>query len=100
MDTTYERNAEVIKRSVEQLWFGFSDVKIVLGTVTLGGTTLVARLTAGEIPGATTRTMKASEGGKGYDIVFFSSLRAGGLITPVVAAAFDSIICAGANAAM
>jgi metallo-beta-lactamase class B len=141
MDTTYERNAEVIKRSVERLGFRFSDVKIVLGnhahgdhqegdalvkqltgaqvmamaediptlramkpggkehpidqvlhdgdTVTLGGTTLVARLTAGHTPGATTWTMKASEGGKSYDVVFFSSLRAGGVITPVVAASFD-----------
>jgi metallo-beta-lactamase class B len=141
IDTTYERNAEVIRKSVEQLGFRFSDVKIVLGnhahgdhqegdalikqmtgaqvmvmaedvpslramrpggkehpidkvlhdgdTVTLGGATLVAHLTAGHTPGATTWTMKVSEGGKSYDVVFFSSLRAGGMITPAVAAAFD-----------
>lgn len=75
LDTTYERNAEVIHKSVD--------------TVTLGGTTLVARLTAGHTAGATTWTLKASEGGKSYDVVFFRSLRVGGVITPVVAAAFD-----------
>jgi metallo-beta-lactamase class B len=141
IDTTYERNAEVIRKSVEQLGFRFSDVKIVLGnhahgdhqegdalikqitgaqvmamaedvpalramrpggkehpidkvlhdgdTVTLGGATLVAHLTAGHTPGATTWTMKVSESGTSYDVVFFSSLRAGGMITPAVAAAFE-----------
>jgi metallo-beta-lactamase class B len=141
IDTTYERNAGVIRKSMEQLGFKLSDVKIVLGnhahgdhqegdalikqmtgaqvmamaedvpvlramrpggkehpidqvlhdgdTVTLGGSTLVAHLTAGHTPGATTWTMKAIEGGKSYDVVFFSSLRAGGTITPAVAAAFD-----------
>jgi len=57
--------------------------------VTLGGVTLVAHLTAGHTPGATTWTMKASEGGRGYDVVIFTSLRAGGTITPSMAAAFD-----------
>jgi metallo-beta-lactamase class B len=141
IDTTYERNAEVIRKSVEQLGFRFSDVKIVLGnhahgdhqegdalikqmtgaqvmamaedvpslramrpggkehpidrvlrdgdTVTLGDATLVAHLTAGHTPGATTWTMKVSEDGKSYDVVFFSSLRAGGAIPPAVAAMFD-----------
>ena len=141
LDTTYERNAGVIRKSVEQLGFRLSDVKIVLGNhahgdhqegdalikqmtgaqvmamaedvpalramkpggkehpidkvlhdgdaVTLGGATLVAHLTAGHTPGATTWTMKVVEGGKSYDVVFFSSLRAGGMITPAVAAAFD-----------
>ena len=141
IDTTYERNVDVIRKSIEQLGFKIADVKIVLGnhahgdhqegdalvkqmtgaqvmamaddvpalramtpggkehpidkvlhdgeTVSLGGVTLVAHLTAGHTPGATTWTMKASEGGRSYDVVFFTSLRAGGTITPAVAAAFD-----------
>jgi len=141
IDTTYERNVDVIRKSIEQLGFKISDVRIVLGnhahgdhqegdalvkqmtgaqvmamaedvpalramtpggkehpidkvlhdgdTVTLGGLTLVAHLTGGHTPGATTWTMKASEGGRGYDVVIFTSLRAGGTITPAIAAAFD-----------
>jgi metallo-beta-lactamase class B len=141
IDTTYERNVPVIRKSVEQLGFKFSDIKIVLGnhahgdhqegdaavklltgaqvmamaedvaalramkpggkdhpidrvlhdgeTVTLGGTTLVAHLTAGHTRGATTWTAKAQEGGKTYDVVFFCSLRAGGAITPAIAAELD-----------
>ena len=57
-------------------------------TVTLGGVTLVAHLTAGHTRGATTFTMKAQDGGKPYDVVLFSSLRAGGTITPAIAAEF------------
>src|SRR5215210_2910610 len=38
--------------------------------VTLGGTTLVAHLTAGHTRGATTWTMTAQETGKTYDVVF------------------------------
>ena len=57
--------------------------------IALGGTTLVARLTAGHTRGATTFTMKATEAGKTYDVVFFSSLRAGGTITPAIKAEFD-----------
>ena len=54
-------------------------------SVQLGGTTLVAHLTAGHTRGATTWTMKAAEGGKTYDVVFYSSLRAGGTLTaPVI----------------
>ena len=141
IDSTYERNAPVLKKSVEQLGFKFSDIKILLGnhahgdhqegdavikqmtgaqvmamaedapallamkpggkehpidrmlhdgdTVTLGGTTLVAHLTAGHTRGATAWTTKAQEGGKTYDVVFFSSLRAGGAITPAIAAELD-----------
>jgi metallo-beta-lactamase class B len=141
IDTTYERNINVIRKSVEQLGFKFEDVKIVLGNhahadhqegdalvkqitgarvmamaedvpalramepggkehpideilhdgdkVTLGGTTLVARLTPGHTPGATTWTTQASDDGKNYDVVFFTSLRAGAVVTPEVAAAFD-----------
>ncbi len=141
VDTTYERNAPVIQKSIEALGFKISDIKIILGnhahgdhqegdaifkqmtgaqvmamaedvpalmamtpggkahpidkvlhdgdTVTLGGVTLVAHLTAGHTRGATTFTMKAQDGGKTYDVVLFSSLRAGGAITPAIAAEFD-----------
>jgi len=58
-------------------------------TVSLGGVTLVAHLTAGHTRGATTWTMKASEGGRTYDVVFFSSLRAGADVTPAIAAEFE-----------
>ena len=141
IDSTYERNAPVIQKSVEQLGFKFGDIKILLGnhahgdhqegdavikqmtgaqvmamaedvpalqammpggkahpidrvlhdgdTVSLGGTTLVAHLTAGHTRGGTTWTTKATEGGKTYDVVFFCSLRAGGAITPAIAAELD-----------
>jgi metallo-beta-lactamase class B len=141
IDTTYERNVGVIRKSVEQLGFRFQEVKIVLGnhahgdhqegdalvkqitgaqviamaedvpalramkpggkehpidkilhdgdTVALGGATLVAHLTAGHTLGATTWTMKASEGGMSYDVVFFTSLRAGATVSPDAAAMFD-----------
>jgi metallo-beta-lactamase class B len=58
-------------------------------TVTLGGTTLVAHLTAGHTRGATTWTTKAEEAGKIYDVVVLSSLRAGGVVTPAIAAELD-----------
>jgi metallo-beta-lactamase class B len=58
-------------------------------TVTLGGTTLVAHLTAGHTRGGTTWTMKTQEGGKAVDVVFFCSLRAGGAITPAIATELD-----------
>jgi metallo-beta-lactamase class B len=58
-------------------------------TVTLGGVTLVAHLTAGHTRGATTWTTRVSDGGRTYDVVFFSSLRAGGDVTPAIAAEFD-----------
>src|SRR5215831_12421163 len=141
IDTTYERNVPTIQKSIEQLGFKVSDVKIVLGnhahgdhqegdaafkqltgaqvmamaedipaleamkpggkphpidrvlhdgdTVTLGGVTLVAHLTAGHTRGATTWTTKVADGGRTYDVVFFSSLRAGADLTPAVAAEFD-----------
>jgi metallo-beta-lactamase class B len=141
IDTTYERNVPVIRKSVEQIGFKFSDVKIVLGnhahgdhqegdavvkqmtgaqvmamaedvpalrtmkpggkehpidkvlhdgdTVVLGGVTLAAHLTAGHTMGATTWTMKTNEGGKSYDVVFFTSLRSGATVSPAVAAMFD-----------
>jgi metallo-beta-lactamase class B len=141
IDTTYERNVPTIQKSVEQLGFKFSDIKIVLGnhahgdhmegdtlvkqltgaqlmamaedvpalqamkpggkehqvdkvlhdgeSVTLGGTTLVAHLTAGHTRGGTTWTTKVQENGKTYDVVFFCSLRAGGAVTPEIAAELD-----------
>ena len=141
VDTTYERNAPVIRKSVEQLGFKFSDVRIILGnhahgdhqegdafvkqmtgaqvmamaedipalaaimpggkthpidrilhdgdTIALGGTTLVAHLTAGHTRGATTFTMKAVDAGRTYDVVLFSSLRSPAPVTPSIAAEFD-----------
>src|SRR5437879_9932673 len=113
INSTYERNVPTIEKSVQQLGFKFSDIKILLGThahgdhqegdaalkqltgaqvmamtedvpalrdmkpggkehpidkmlrdgesVTLGGTTLVAHLTAGYTRSCTTRTTKAKE---------------------------------------
>lgn len=53
-------------------------------SVTLGGTTLVAHLTAGHTPGCTTWTTTVQEGGRRYDVVFFCSLRSPGTLTPAV----------------
>jgi metallo-beta-lactamase class B len=141
MNSTYERNVPVIQRSVGDLGFKFSDVKILLGnhahgdhqegdaavkqltgaqvvamaedvdalkaikpggkehpidriihdgdSVTLGGTTLVAHLTAGHTPGCTTWTTKVRDGGKDYDVVFHCSYRAGNTISPEVARQFE-----------
>ena len=57
--------------------------------MTLGGLTLTAPLTAGHTRGATTWTMKATEDGKTYDVVFFSSLRAPAGVTPPIAEEFN-----------
>ena len=141
MNSTYERNVPVIQKSVGDLGFKFSDVKILLGnhahgdhqegdaavkqltgaqvvamaedvdalkaikpggkehpidriihdgdSVTLGGTTLVAHLTAGHTPGCTTWTTKVRDGGKDYDVVFHCSYRAGNTISPEVARQFE-----------
>src|SRR5438874_3137316 len=43
--------------------------------VTLGGTTLVAHLTAGHTPGCTTWTTTAQEAGRTYNVMFGCSLR-------------------------
>jgi len=140
INSTYERNVRTIAKSVEQLGFTFSDVRILLGThahgdhqegdalvkeltgaqvmamredvpaleairpngkthpvdrmlrdgeeVTLVGTTLVARLTAGHTRGCTTWTMKAEEGGKTFNVVFACSYRAPGNVTPDIEAEF------------
>ena len=52
--------------------------------VSLGGTTLTARLTAGHTRGATAWTTTVLEGGKPYNVVIFASLRAPGTISPEV----------------
>jgi metallo-beta-lactamase class B len=58
-------------------------------TVTLGGTTLTAHLTAGHTHGCTTWTMKAEEGGKMYDVVIGCSLRPPATLTPEIIAEFN-----------
>jgi metallo-beta-lactamase class B len=141
LDTTYERNVPAIEKSIADLGFKLSDVKIVLGNhahrdhqegdamvkektgaqvmamaedvpalqamkpggkehpidrvlhdgdnVTLGGTTLVAHLTAGHTRGCTTWTTRAQENGKSYNVMFGCSLRPVGALTPQIAAELD-----------
>jgi metallo-beta-lactamase class B len=141
IDSTYERNVATIAKSVADLGFKFSDVKILLGNhahgdhqegdalvkqmtgaqvmamaedvpllqamkpggkehpidrilrdgeqVTLGGTTLVAHLTAGHTPGCTTWTTTAQEGGKTYNVMFGCSLRPPAALTPALVDAFN-----------
>src|SRR5206468_7951383 len=141
IDSTYERNVPTIRKSVEQLGFKFSDIKILLGShahgdhqegdalvkqltgaqvmamaedvpalqaikpggkehpvdkmlhdggsVTLGGTTLVAHLTPGHTRGCTTWTMKTQEGGKTYNVVINCSLRAPNTLTPPIVDEFN-----------
>jgi metallo-beta-lactamase class B len=57
--------------------------------VTLGGTTLVAHLTAGHTRGCTTWTTTAQESGKTYNVMFLCSLRSPAVISPEVGAEFD-----------
>src|SRR6516164_11387141 len=141
IDSTYERNVPTIEKSVTDLGFKFSDVKILLGNhahgdhqegdalvkqktgaqvmamaedvpalqalkpggkehpvdkvlhdgdkVTLGGTTLVAHLTAGHTRGCTTWTTTAQEGGKTYNVMFGCSLRPPAVVTPPLADEFN-----------
>jgi metallo-beta-lactamase class B len=141
INSTYERNVPTIEKSVNQLGFKFTDIKILMGThahndhqegdalfkemtraqvmamaedvpalqamkpggkshpidktlhdgetVTLGGTTLTAHLTAGHTHGCTTWTMKAEEGGKMYNVVIGCSLRPPAVLTPEVIAEFN-----------
>jgi metallo-beta-lactamase class B len=141
MDSTYERNVPVIQKSVADIGFKFSDIKILLGnhahgdhqegdamvkeltgaqviamaedvdtlkaikpggkehpidkiihdgdSVTLGGTKLVAHLTAGHTPGCTTWTTVVRDGGKDYNVVFHCSLRAQGNLTPALVDQFN-----------
>ena len=136
INSTYERNVRTIEKSVTDLGFKFSDVKILLGShahgdhqegdamvkqltgaqvmvmaedvpalqamkpggkehpidkslrdgeaVTLGGTTLVAHLTAGHTRGCTTWTTTAQEGGRTYNVVFSCSLRSPATLTPAI----------------
>ena len=58
-------------------------------TVTLGGVTLTAHLTAGHTRGCTTWTMKAPEGEKMYNVVIGCSLRPPAILTPDVVAEFN-----------
>ena len=141
INSTYERNVPVIQKSVADLGFRFSDIKILLGThahgdhqegdaavkqasggaqvvvmeedvpalrdikpggkdhpidrvikhgdtVTLGGVTLTAHLTAGHTRGCTTWTMPVQDGGRTYNVVFACSLRSPGTISPAVQAEF------------
>ena len=141
VDSTYERNVPTIAKSVAQLGFKFSDIKILLGnhahadhqegdalvkqmtgaqvvvmsedvpalqamtpenkehpidriisdgdSVTLGGTKLIAHLTAGHTRGCTTWTTTAQEGGKTYNVLIGCSLRSPGVITPATQAEFE-----------
>jgi metallo-beta-lactamase class B len=141
INSTYERNVRTIEKSITQLGFKFSDVKILLGThahgdhqegdalvkeltsaqvmamredvpaleaikpggtshpidrmlrdgeeVTLGGTTLVAHLTAGHTRGCTTWTMKTQEGGKDLNVVFACSYRSPATVTPDIESEFN-----------
>jgi metallo-beta-lactamase class B len=57
--------------------------------VTLGGTTLVAHLTAGHTPGCTTWTTTAQEGGKTYNVMIGCSLRAPATPTSAVVDALN-----------
>jgi len=52
--------------------------------VTIGGTTLVAHLTAGHTRGCTTWTMTAQEDGRTYNVMFGCSLRPPGALTPAI----------------
>ena len=58
-------------------------------SVTLGGTTLVAHLTAGHTRGCTTWTTKAQEGGKTYNVVINCSLRPPNVLTPPITDEFN-----------
>jgi metallo-beta-lactamase class B len=57
--------------------------------VTLGGSTLVAHLTAGHTRGCTTWTMKATDAGRNVDVVFACSYRAPAPVTPEIEKEFD-----------
>jgi len=58
-------------------------------TVSLGGMTLTAHLTAGHTPGCTTWTTTAAEKGMRYEVVFGCSLRAPAVITPAIEASLN-----------
>ena len=58
-------------------------------SVALGGTTLVAHLTAGHTRGCTTWTTKAQEGGTSYNVVINCSLRSPAALTPAIVDEFN-----------
>jgi metallo-beta-lactamase class B len=58
--------------------------------VTLGGVTLVAHLTPGHTRGCTSWTTTAQEGGKTYNVLLGCSLRPPSVVTPTIAAEFNS----------
>jgi metallo-beta-lactamase class B len=57
--------------------------------VTLGGTTLVAHLTAGHTHGCTTWTTAVREGGRTYNVVFACSYRSPATVSPDIEAEFN-----------
>jgi metallo-beta-lactamase class B len=142
IDSGYEHSVRpVVMKSVAQLGFKFSDIKILLNnhehgdhvegdalvkeltgatvyeiaegveglkgvkpegkdhpidkifhdgdTVTLGGTTLTAHLTAGHAHGGTTWTFKEPDGGKDYNVVIASSVRVAGKLPPDIQAEYN-----------
>src|SRR3979490_3196976 len=76
INSTYERNVHTIEKSVEQLGFKFSDIKILLGTHAHGdhqeGDALVKQLTGAQV-------MAMAEGGPALE-----SMKPGGNAHPVV----------------
>jgi metallo-beta-lactamase class B len=58
-------------------------------SVTLGGTTLVAHLTAGHTRGCTTWTTTVREGGRAYNVVFACSYRAPAPVSPAIETEFN-----------
>lgn len=58
-------------------------------TVSLGGVTLTAHLTAGHTRGCTTWTTMVQDGGKPYNVMFGCSLRAPAVIPPAIQAEFE-----------
>src|ERR1700674_2663615 len=141
INSEYERNVPVIQKSVEQLGFKFSDIKILLGnhahsdhqegdalvkqltgaqvmamaedvpalqaikpggkehpidkmlhdgeSVTLGGTTLTAHLTAGHTRGCTTWTIETQDRERTYNVVIYCSLRSPAVLTPAIIDEFN-----------
>jgi metallo-beta-lactamase class B len=58
-------------------------------TVSLGGVTLTAHLTAGHTPGCSTWTTTATENGRPYEVVFGCSLRSPAVISPETKASLN-----------
>ena len=141
INSTYERNVRTIEKSVTELGFKFSDIRILLGThahgdhqegdaliegadrgaglgharrragarsdqaggkahpidrtlhdgdeVTLGGTTLVAHLTAGHTRGLHDLDHEGTGGRRSFNVVFACSYRAPGNVTPEIENEFN-----------